>query len=83
MDLRDIERAPLPAGVEGFMRREVLPYAPDAWHDASKAKIGYEISFNRYFYKPEPLRALGAVGADISALRREGEGLLAGLVGGE
>ena len=82
-DLRDIERAPLPAGVEGFMRREVLPYAPDAWHDASKAKIGYEISFNRYFYKPEPLRTLGAVGADIAALRREGEGLLAGLVGGD
>ena len=81
-DLRDIERAPLPAGVEGFMRREVLPYAPDAWHDASKAKIGYEISFNRYFYKPEPLRALGAVGGDIAALRREGESLLAGFVGG-
>ena len=80
-DLRDIERAPLPAGVEGFMRREVLPYAPDAWHDASKAKIGYEISFNRYFYKPEPLRPVRGIGADIAALRREGEGLLAGLVG--
>ena len=83
-DLREIERAPLlsEGGIDGFMRREVLPYAPDAWHDASKTKIGYEINFNRYFHKPDPLRALDAVGADIAGLQRESGGLLAGLVGG-
>jgi hypothetical protein len=47
-----------PGDVEGFIEREVLPYAPDAWIDPSKTQIGYEISFTRYFYKPTPMRTL-------------------------
>jgi len=66
-DLRDTEQVPLleTGGIEAFIRREVLPYTPDAWVDASKTKIGYEISFIRHFYKPQPLRTLEEIRADI------------------
>jgi type I restriction enzyme M protein len=63
-------------GIEAFFRREVLPYVPDAWIDESATKIGYEISFTRYFYKPQPLRTLEEIRADILALEKETEGLL-------
>jgi type I restriction enzyme M protein len=77
-ELRDTEQIPLleEGGIEAFFRREVLPYVPDAWIDESKTKIGYEISFNRYFYKPQPLRTLDEIRADIEALERETDGLL-------
>jgi type I restriction enzyme M protein len=77
-DLRDTEQVPLleEGGIEAFLRREVLPYAPDAWYVPDSAKIGYEISFTRYFYKPQPLRTLEEIRADILALERETEGLL-------
>ena len=64
------------------MRREVLPYAPDAWYVPSSVKIGYEISFTRHFYKPQPLRPLEEIRADILALERETDGLLAEIVKG-
>jgi type I restriction enzyme M protein len=77
-DLRDTEQIPLleEGGIAGFFAREVRPYVPDAWIDASKTKIGYEISFNRYFYEPEPLRTLQEIRADIEALEQETDGLL-------
>ena len=83
-ELRDNEQIPLlePAGIEAFIRREVLPHAPDAWIDEAKTAIGYEISFNRYFYKPQPLRPLEDIRAEILALEKETEGLLAQIVGG-
>ena len=83
-DLRDTEQVPLleDGGIETFIRREVLPYAPDGWFDASSVKIGYEISFTRYFYKPQPLRSLDAIREEILALEQETEGLLSELVGG-
>ena len=83
-DLRDTEQVSLleEGGVEAFLRREVLPYAPDAWYVPSSVKIGYEISFTRYFYKPQPLRPLEDIRADILALERETEGLLSEIVGG-
>ena len=82
-ELRDTEQIPLqePGGIEAFIRREVLPHAADAWVDDSKTEVGYEISFNRYFYKPQPLRPLDAIRADILALEKETEGLLARIVG--
>ncbi len=82
-DLRDTEQVPLlePGGVEGFLRREVLPYAPDAWHSPQKVKIGYEISFTRHFYKPKPMRPLAEIRSDILAAERETEGLLGEIVG--
>ena len=83
-DLRDTEQVPLmeEGGIEAFIRREVLPYAPDAWYVPSKVKIGYEISFTRHFYKPQPLRPLEEIRSEILALERETEGLLAEIVGG-
>ena len=82
-DLRDSEQVPLieDGGIEAFIRREVLPYAPDAWFNASSVKVGYEISFTRYFYKPALLRPLDEIRADILALEREADGLLAKIVG--
>jgi type I restriction enzyme M protein len=82
-ELRDTETIPFkePGGIEAFIRREVLPHAPDAWIDESKTAIGYEISFTRYFYKPQPLRSLEAIRADILALEKETEGLMADIIG--
>jgi len=82
-DLRDTEQIPLleEGGIEAFLRREVLPHAPDAWFDESSMKIGYEISFNRYFYKPQPIRTLEEIRADILAVRKESEGLLDNIIG--
>lgn len=77
-DLRDTEQVPLLeiGGIEAFIRREVLPYTPDAWINEAATKIGYEISFTRHFYKPQPLRTLEEIRADILALEKETEGLL-------
>ena len=77
-ELRDTEQVPLleDGGIEAFFRREVLPHVPDAWIDAAATKIGYEISFTRYFYKPQPLRTLEEIRGDIEALQKETEGLL-------
>ena len=81
-DLRDTEQIPLqePGGIDAFLRREVLPYAPNAWYQPDNVKIGYEISFTRYFYKPQPLRTLAEIRADILALEKETEGLLDGIL---
>ena len=83
-DLRDTEQVPLkePGGIDAFFRREVLPHAPDAWIATDATKIGYEISFARYFYKPAPLRSLDQIRADILKLEQQTEGLLQKIVGG-
>jgi type I restriction enzyme M protein len=81
-DLRDTEQVPLleEGGIEAFIRREVLPYTPDAWVNNDATKIGYEVSFTRHFYKPQPLRTLAEISADILAIEKEAEGLLDGLL---
>ena len=83
-DLRDTEQVPLleEGGIDAFIRREVLPYTPDAWIKESATKIGYEVSFTRHFYKPQPLRTLEEITADIFAIEQEAEGLLDGLLKG-
>ena len=58
-----------------------MPYAGDAWYQSNKVKIGYEISFDRYFYKPEPMRSLEEIRADILALEKETDGLLDEILG--
>ncbi len=80
---RDTEQVSLleEGGIEAFLRREVLPYAPDAWYVPRSVKTGYEISFTRHFYKPQPMRPLEDIRADILALERETVGLLAEIVG--
>ncbi|MEX2554611.1 MAG: class I SAM-dependent DNA methyltransferase [Actinomycetota bacterium] len=82
-DLRDSEQVSCleEGGVEAFLRREVLPHDAKAWYDSANVKVGYEIRFARYFYKPQPLRTLEEVRADIVALEKETEGLLDEIVG--
>ena len=82
-DLRDTEQIPLleDGGIAAFLQREVLPYAPDAWYVESSVRIGYEISFTRYFYKPQHLRPLEDIRADILTLENETGGLLGEILG--
>ena len=84
-NLRDTEQVLLlhEGGIEAFIRREVLPYAPDAWYDAASVKVGYEISFTRHFYKPQPLRPLEEIRErHPGTLERETEGLLGEILAG-
>jgi type I restriction enzyme M protein len=83
-ELRDTEQVPLleKGGIEAFIQREVTSYAPDAWYVPESVKIGYEVSFNRHFYKPQPMRSLADIRADVRALERETEGLLSEILGG-
>jgi type I restriction enzyme M protein len=77
-ELRDFEQIPLleEGGIEAFIRREVLPYTPDAWIVEADTKTGYEVSFTRHFYQPPQLRTLAQISSDILALEQETEGLL-------
>ena len=81
-DLRDTEQVPLlhPGGIEAFLQEEVLPYAPDAWYNPEAVRVGYEINFNRHFYKPQPMRSLEEIRADILALERETDGIISNLI---
>ncbi|MGP1679229.1 MAG: type I restriction-modification system subunit M [Burkholderiales bacterium] len=78
-DLRDGERIPLKTDIDAYFAREVLPYALDAWMDRSKDKVGYEISFTKYFYEYQPPRDLKAILADLEVLDGEAEKLQAEL----
>ena len=82
--MRDTELIPFTyeGGIEGFMENEVLSYAPDAWIDEKKTQIGYEISFNKYFYRPVNLRSMDEIIASLNELETEADGMLAGIVGG-
>ena len=81
-ELRDTEQVPLlhEGGIETFLSQEVLPHAPDAWYLPGSVRVGYEISFTRHFYKPQPMRPLEEIRADILALERETEGLLVEII---
>ena len=83
-DLRDTELIPFTyeGGIEGFMKNEVLSYAPDAWIDEKKTQIGYEISFNKYFYRPVNLRSMDEIIASLNELEKEADDMLTGIVGG-
>lgn len=76
-DLRDTENVPLKEDIHTYFLREVQPHVAEAWINLDATKIGYEISFNKYFYQHKPLRAIEAVTADILALEKESDGLIA------
>jgi type I restriction enzyme M protein len=82
-ELRDTEQVPLQesGGIEAFFKREVQPFAPDAWIEADGTRIGYEISFARHFYRAKPLRTLDEIRRDILALEQQTDGLLKKIVG--
>jgi len=80
--IKDIENVPMRRDkaclvlCDEYSKREVTPFAPEAWYDKSKMKVGYEIAFNKYFYKYEGLRPLKDIAADILKLEQETDGLL-------
>ena len=76
-DLRDAENVPLKETIHSYFLREVLPHVSEAWINLDATKIGYEISVNKYFYQHKPLRAIEEVTADILALEKESDGLIA------
>ena len=79
-ELRDTETVPLSEDIDTYIAREVLPHVPDAWVDASKTKVGYEIPLNRHFYVYEPPRPLEEIESDLQALEQEIAGLLSDVV---
>ena len=77
--LRDTENVPLSEDIADYVKREVLPHAPDAWVDHEKTKTGYEIPFNRHFYVFEPPRELAAIDADLKACTDRIKAMIEGL----
>jgi type I restriction enzyme M protein len=70
-DLRDFENVPLKDDIVAYFEREVRPHVPDAWMDRSKDKVGYEINFNRHFYKYTPPRPLEEIDAELKQAEEE------------
>jgi len=75
-DLRDTENVPLKENIYDYFLREVKPHVAEAWINPEATKTGYEISFNKYFYRHKPLRSLEEVSADILKLESESDGLI-------
>ena len=75
-DLRDNENVPVNESIHDYFLREVKPHVNESWLDLDKTKIGYEISFNKYFYQHKPLRSIEEVSEEILALEEENEGLI-------
>jgi type I restriction enzyme M protein len=90
-DLRDTESVPLSERIETFFEREVKPHVPDAWIDTTKRDekdgqvgiVGYEINFNRYFYRYQPPRPLEIIEADIRTIEKDIVRMLAEVTGGD
>ncbi len=70
-DLRDFENVPLKDDIDAYFEREVRPHVPDAWMDRAKDKVGYEINFNRHFYKYRPPRPLKVIDAELKQAEEE------------
>jgi type I restriction enzyme M protein len=80
-NIRDSENIPLKDDIQNYFLKEVKPHVAEAWINLDSVKIGYEISFNKYFYKHKPLRSIEEVTADIVELEKESEGLIKELLG--
>lgn len=78
-ELRDTEKIPVKENIYEYFQREVRPYVADAWINLPPTKIGCEISFNKYFYKPAPLRSLEENEADILELDAQSQGFIKSL----
>lgn len=80
-ELRDTENVPLKDDIHAYFAREVAPHVPDAWIDEDKTRIGYEIPFNRHFYRYVPPRPLSEIDSDLETLSREMMELLKDVTG--
>ena len=70
-NLNDTEKIPMKEDIDEYFEREVLPYAPDAWMDRDRDKIGCEFPFTRIFYIYRPLRSTSEILAELAALDKE------------
>ncbi len=75
-DLRDSENVPLKENIQSYFLREVKPHVDEAWINLDATKIGYEISFNKYFYRHKPLRSIEEVSSEILKLEEMSDGLI-------
>lgn len=75
-DLRDTENVPLKENIHRYFLKEVKPHVSEAWINMAATKIGYEISFNKYFYRHKPLRTIEEVSKDILKLEEKSDGLI-------
>lgn len=75
-DLRDTENVPLQERIYSYYLKEVKPHVPEAWINMEATKIGYEVSFNKYFYKHKQLRSIEEITADILKLEQDSDGLI-------
>ena len=80
-DLRDSESIPLSQAIHDYFLAEVKPHVDEAWINLDSVKIGYEISFNKYFYQHKPLRSLEEVAQEMIELEQQAEGLIAEILG--
>jgi len=80
-DIRDSENIPLADDIQSYYLKEVKPHVEEAWINLDSIKIGYEISFNKYFYKHKPLRSIEEVANDIIELEKQSEGLIKEILG--
>ena len=80
-DLRDSESVPLKQQIHQYFLAEVKPHVAEAWINLDSVKIGYEVSFNKYFYQHKPLRSLEDVAQDILSLEKQADGLIAQILG--
>ena len=74
--LREDERIPFAEDIGDYFQREIKPHLPESWMDRKKDKVGYEINFNRYFYRHTPLRSPQEIADEMRALEEQNEGLL-------
>ena len=83
-ELNDTENIPFnyDGGIEEYFKNEVLPFVPDAYINENETKIGYEISFTKYFYKPKKLRSVEEIVNDLKQLEKESEGLFESILEG-
>lgn len=83
-ELNDTENIPFNynGGIEEYFKNEVLPFVPDAYINENETKIGYEISFTKYFYKPKKLRSVEEIVKDLKQLEKESEGLFESILEG-
>lgn len=78
--LKDSENVPMKENIDEYFNREVLPFAPNAWYEKKKMKVGYDIAFNKYFYQYEKMRNLQEISKEIIELELETDGLLKEIV---
>lgn len=80
---RDTENVPLTEDINTYFEREVLPYAPDAWIDTKKTKVGYEVPMTRYFYEYQAPEPVEEIAARLHELELDIQSSLDALFGGE